>query len=57
MKEKSMPHERRTGYTFVVSDSLQTILPDVAPKAMNAEIPLTGFASETVSFQIARPEL
>ena len=48
-----MPHERRTGYTFVVSDSLQTILPDVAPKAMNAEIPLTGFASETVSFQIA----
>lgn len=48
-----MPHEQRTHYTFVVTDSLQTILPDVAPKPLNEEIPLTGFAGETVSFQLA----
>ena len=48
-----MPHERRTAYTFIVSDSLQTVLPDVPPKPVNEAIPLTGFAGETVSFQLA----
>ena len=48
-----MPHEPRAEYTFVVCDSLQTILPDVAPEALNEAIPLTGFAGETVSFQLA----
>jgi len=53
MEAKLMLQEQRTSYTFVVADSLQTILPDVAPKSLNEEIPLTGFAGETVSFQLA----
>jgi len=48
-----MPHETRTRHTFIVSDSLQTVLPDVAPRPLNEAIPLTGFAGETVSFQLA----
>ena len=47
-----MPEHRST-YSFVVADSLQTIVPDVAPKPMNRQIPLTGFAGETVAFQLA----
>ena len=39
-----MPHEMRTSHTFIVSDSLQTVLPDVAPRPLNEAIPLTGFA-------------
>src|SRR5665647_2816651 len=48
-----MLEETRTDYTFVVSDSLQTVLPGVPPKPLNDAIPLTGFAGETVSFQLA----
>ena len=48
-----MPPDQRTEYSFVVTDSLQTILPGVAPKPLNRDIPLTGFAGETVSIQLA----
>lgn len=47
-----MPEERAT-YTFVVADALQTIVPGIEPRPMNTEIPLAGFAGETVSFQLA----
>lgn len=47
------PQDTRADYTFVVADSLQTVLVDVPPTPLKEEIPLTGFAGETVSFQLA----
>ncbi|HEY8317712.1 MAG TPA: DUF4091 domain-containing protein [Amnibacterium sp.] len=45
--------EARTGWTFVVCDSLEKVFADEAPRAMTTEIPLSAFGSETVSFQVA----
>jgi hypothetical protein len=48
-----LPHADRPDWTFVVTDSLEKVFPDETPRAMDDRIPLTAFAGETVSFQIA----
>ncbi len=48
-----MPAVSRPNWTFVVADSLEKVFADEEPRAMDLSIPLTAFAGETVSFQIA----
>ncbi|MDQ1513299.1 MAG: hypothetical protein QOC59_1141 [Microbacteriaceae bacterium] len=48
-----MPLADRPDWTFVVTDSLEKVFPDETPRAIDEGIPLTAFAGETVSFQIA----
>ena len=43
----------RDDWTFVVCDSLEKVFADQAPRPMNRDIPITAFAGESVSFQIA----
>jgi hypothetical protein len=48
-----LPLADRPDWTFVVTDSLEKVFPDETPRAIDEGIPLTAFAGETVSFQIA----
>jgi hypothetical protein len=43
----------RDEWTFVLCDSLEKVFTDREPRPMNREIPLSAFAGETVSFQVA----
>ncbi|MCU1474273.1 DUF4091 domain-containing protein [Amnibacterium sp.] len=43
----------RDDWTFVVCDSLEKVFADQRPRPMNRDIPITAFAGESVSFQIA----
>ncbi|MDB5733308.1 MAG: hypothetical protein JWQ03_3203, partial [Variovorax sp.] len=43
----------RDEWTFVVCDSLEKVFADQVPRPMNRDIPLSAFAGETVSFQVA----
>ncbi len=43
----------RDDWTFVVCDSLEKVFADERPRPMNRDIPITAFAGETVSFQVA----
>jgi hypothetical protein len=48
-----MPGPHRPDWAFVVTDSLEKVFADQQPRAMDPSIPLTAFAGETVSFQLA----
>ena len=43
----------RDEWSFVVCDSLEKVFADQAPRPMSRDIPLSAFAGETVSFQVA----
>jgi Domain of unknown function (DUF4091) len=43
----------RDSWSFVLCDSLEKVFADEAPRPMSRDIPLTAFAGETVSFQVA----
>jgi hypothetical protein len=45
--------DTRTDWTFVVCDSLEKVFADTPPRPMNRDIPVTAFAGETISFQVA----
>ena len=48
-----MPTVNRPDWTFVVADSLEKVFADQPPRPIDLDIPITAFAGETVSFQIA----
>ncbi|MGN6742192.1 MAG: DUF4091 domain-containing protein [Amnibacterium sp.] len=43
----------RDRWEFVLCDSLEKVFADERPRAMTRDIPITAFAGETVSFQVA----
>jgi hypothetical protein len=48
-----VPDPIRTEWTFVVADSLEKVFADEVPRPLDWTIPITAFANETVSFQVA----